>query len=919
MFVTIKNFRCHQLLELQINSNIVHISGDSGAGKTTIYEAIKWCVHGPKITVVPTGQKSTTVKTEVSIAHNRFSITRSNNPRKITYQDVEGILTGEEAQSKINHLFGTHPLWMVEQRKDHLLMNAKDDEKREAIMDLLFPDNNHKLCIANIKTNYKHTLGELENSKIRCSELGVFIREEVRIHGLTQQHFDAVPRLQDLEDKITLKNGEIEAGIANNAALNQFLNRKSSLESRLLGYTSIEEYKHQLMDVNVMLDNTQLLKLLQEKIELEKSIQSHSKMVIQLSKVNEVSTKLNELNTQIANLQTQIEKCTNLQKTINCRYTELNAKEFQELVGRMQSQLNMRTLHLSRAARLGLTYTEEARQTELEKLTGMIVTESRSAEGVVENIASVRIQHQQLVQLLEAKVRVAQELPVREKSLKESIELVTNIEKENINITASIARLEADLYTVVEQKEKLLSQYQLALLTESCRRLTCPHCNNECGLINSKLVKMEEVPEINTSSVSIMNSINLLSNRSSTIQRDVSQFRSLINTNNLRLGNTKSTIITLQTHIESLKKTMEVSVDSSTITTMTHKIKNHDSAIGRIHEVRMIDVIEVEDLTNDKEWWRLQDLIIREREVYNHKLVMQSELQSQLESHNLELSSCGSAMDVNQLRRELARIITSITETTKNIAVWTQTAETLRSTITTLEMLESEKLEVQSSPLNGGKLIEVSALQEYVAKLSRDVNGVRRARDLQSRRNDYQSLSGRISELATIIETGGKVLTAINSFKYIAIENAMTQLSQFCNQVLEHIFDESILMKITTIKVMKSGVKKNRIHIDMLRNGLPVDYTSLSGGQKERVSLAITLAISMSHPSTVQMILLDEVLSCLNEDNRERCLKLFNRSPDHNPLFKMMEPLLNSKIFLFTDHIVNEHYFDQVITIRGLA
>src|SRR5690606_23131538 len=103
----------HQSLDLVIQSNIVHVSGESGAGKTTMYDAIKWCVYGAKSIVAPRDQKST-IKTEVTIITNTFLIARSNNPRSIIYQDIQGTLIGEEAQVKINQLFGTHPIWMVE-------------------------------------------------------------------------------------------------------------------------------------------------------------------------------------------------------------------------------------------------------------------------------------------------------------------------------------------------------------------------------------------------------------------------------------------------------------------------------------------------------------------------------------------------------------------------------------------------------------------------------------------------------------------------------------------------------------------------------------------------------------------------------------------------------------------------------------
>ena len=906
MLVKIKNFRCHRDLELNITSNIVQIGGDSGVGKTTIYEAIKWCIHGPKITVTPNGCER--VRTEVSLIYSQFLITRTNNPRVLIYQDAEGQLTSHEAQAKINQLFGVYPLWVVEQRKDHLLMNPPEAQRHDAIMNLLFPSNNHLTYVDNVKLNYKRTLIELENSKIRCQELMNLINNEVRINSLTQQHFDTIPRLQDLQDKLTLMNGQIEAGIAHNAALNQFNNRKSSLCSKLKDHRSKEEYELAIDNTETQLESSPLDRLKEKKIQLQDFINGHSKMMMQLTRVTDLIARLDGINRQVNQLKAGVDRAMVNQQSITCKHKELTAKEFQELVGRTQSQLNIRSIHLSKAARLGIPYTVEARDAEVNKLNEMIIPD----------IAEVRIQHQKLVQLLEAKIKVEQALPQRKQSLKMNQDLLVTIEKENETISNSIVKLESELLEIGAGNDKLLTSYQLALITESCRKLTCPHCQNECGLIDSKLIKMEDIPEITTTSASIMNSINLLNQRSSSIRSDMSQLRTRFNSNNMKIGNYKSTITNLQSQVEQLIKTSSEIVSSEAITSLTHKIKNHDYAIGRIHEARMIEIIEAEDLTNDKEWWRLEESIQRDRDSYNNQLSIQAEVRSQLDVQQLDLAQYNHLKDhnINTLRNDLNGVNVAINQEIDNNSKREALIKTLQSKLTMLGSLNQEQKEIEESPLNTASLIDVSSLQQYAGRLSVDVNRVIRARDLTPRRDDYTTLSTRIQELMKMMEIGSVVLSTVNAFKYIAVEAAMLRLSQFCNQVLEHIFNESIMMKITTVKTMKNGIKKNRIHLEIVRCGLSVDYTSLSGGQKERVSLAITLAITMSHPSTVQMILLDEVLSSLNEENRDRCLKLFDRAADHNPLHEMMAPLLNSKMFLFTDHIMSGHYFDQVITIR---
>ena len=47
--IKLKNYRRFQDLELDLPENLIGIVGNNGSGKTTIVEAIGWCLYGNRI------------------------------------------------------------------------------------------------------------------------------------------------------------------------------------------------------------------------------------------------------------------------------------------------------------------------------------------------------------------------------------------------------------------------------------------------------------------------------------------------------------------------------------------------------------------------------------------------------------------------------------------------------------------------------------------------------------------------------------------------------------------------------------------------------------------------------------------------------------------------------------------------------
>lgn len=144
------NFRKYDNVIFDIRDGITKISGESGAGKSTVFEAIYWCLYGKLNDIAPRGGTGPTEVTfELSCLHNDeqmdIRITRTGKKNVSISMIGEGIdreYHSTEAQSHIESIFGTPDTFLMTSylraENMHRLIQATPSEKRE-LTGLLFP------------------------------------------------------------------------------------------------------------------------------------------------------------------------------------------------------------------------------------------------------------------------------------------------------------------------------------------------------------------------------------------------------------------------------------------------------------------------------------------------------------------------------------------------------------------------------------------------------------------------------------------------------------------------------------------------------------------------------------------------------------------------------------------------------------
>ncbi len=158
--ILLKEFRCWKDLSIDIPlGGVTLIKGDSGCGKSTILQAIVWCLYGKIQLVTPITKK--VANTEVTIEFPFYfngkdgilKISRKKSTRVIFYHS-EDMYEDKIAQEIINDLFGTYDLWLascyVGQGTRNTFLTAPNSGKMELLNSIAFHEEDPRIFIDKI-------------------------------------------------------------------------------------------------------------------------------------------------------------------------------------------------------------------------------------------------------------------------------------------------------------------------------------------------------------------------------------------------------------------------------------------------------------------------------------------------------------------------------------------------------------------------------------------------------------------------------------------------------------------------------------------------------------------------------------------------------------------------------------------------
>lgn len=150
--LSLREFKCWGRLDLEFQPNsVVLIRGDSGKGKTSIFQAIVWCLFGGEKNVAPKTKERAKTKVKIILPNGHKIIRRKGPPSFSIYLNkeirkrgkiVQLVLENEDAKQYILDNFGTSESWMatsyIVQGNLNSFLTSSNIEKMKLLNQLAF-------------------------------------------------------------------------------------------------------------------------------------------------------------------------------------------------------------------------------------------------------------------------------------------------------------------------------------------------------------------------------------------------------------------------------------------------------------------------------------------------------------------------------------------------------------------------------------------------------------------------------------------------------------------------------------------------------------------------------------------------------------------------------------------------------------
>jgi DNA repair exonuclease SbcCD ATPase subunit len=169
-------------------------------------------------------------------------------------------------------------------------------------------------------------------------------------------------------------------------------------------------------------------------------------------------------------------------------------------------------------------------------------------------------------------------------------------------------------------------------------------------------------------------------------------------------------------------------------------------------------------------------------------------------------------------------------------------------------------------------------------------------------RKELEVLQVELMTMTTKQANLNKLKSIITDVTNSALQDLVDNINTITNSILEELFDCGISIELKLYKEIKNKTKtKPYVNIIVIKDGEDFDIGALSGGERDRVSLALTVGLSSLHISPI--VFIDEGLSALDEDRKHDCLEI------------MRKYLIPQKTVVHIEHAGTDGHFDEVITL----
>lgn len=855
-------FRSWDSLDLEIPlGKITLLKGDSGAGKTTILQSIIWCLYGHLRKVTPLHNEK--AKTKVVITLPNVTIERSKNPNRLLLTDSTGTYEDKVAQSLIDKMFGSKDVWLassyIGQSMRNTFLTSTNSSKMELLNIIAFQDEDPTIYIQKILSaladkNSQHKLYEQVFNKNNAE----FAKE---IQGVDFSHRLTPESYISLEQELQSKKNTLQQLTTQHTVSQTYKKHLEMLESQLSNLV-IPSFTTKL-DLTGMIPNFDIF---------TDNLDEIDNCIKDLQNAEIISQKVSDLRDKIVEIESKFRGVKN--------YTE---KDYQDAIS--QEALYQENIKLFQ--QYSIPYNTDSLQTYRKNLQNHLDSQERL--------------------LLD---KTCLDLESELKSIQNSLALIANDvllpQYKEVELTFP----NSELYStsaLEEQKSSLLSKKEtlkaeIAQLHACKDIITCPKCNSNLRVHYDKTqikLNLSDASPVETDKiVSKENELKVLDQEIAKLTQEInriqksyeidkSNYFKALEVEKIRKDQFEKqyTTILLENQRRNTQRETLTQKQNSITTEYEHKKKLRDSLNPVDSSIKLLserEIQQVQQVIGATSGFKIIEPANPSISVIKADLEQQL-IQQQLSSLKLEYSKL---LDESGEPLHLQHIKVSINKLQIHRKDVVQHLENMRKTMQTKEALQAQ-IDVTKEKILPDCSKEITSLQKEIDVIESRLSVARKIADIEKKREKL------LEERDNLIQVTNDI-THLKHFHDIAVDQVCAVLAEIVDtintsisNVCSSLFGKHIDITLSLLKELKSKQSiKHEVNFNISYNGGDFDnIDQLSGGEGDRASIALTLALSRLSSSPI--ILFDEALASLNVDLKETVVDTIRETSDKTVIVVM--------------------------------
>jgi exonuclease SbcC len=941
MKITLVNFRCYRNHVFNFpDYGITLLKGKSGRGKTTIQNAIYFCLYGKMKKVTTPGQHGCSVTCEFGPTQSgvttptkddRITVQRTKKPDAVTVEFKGQLYRDDTAQEIINAQFGPVEIFecasYLKQNERNKLISETNSTKLSIITNLAYSEQEAEI----LKNTLHQTKDSYNNQKIQTETAYNMYSNDMKMY--LQQYSQAnsagsmLISMEDLQSiRTTVENQQKELQVISQ--------KKRENDNRIMMKKSLENSLLTLQNALPIVDTTQKEKLVVEQQQLQSLIQQINLQIQQMGTEKQQKIKSNDEYIILQQRKTQqksnYDRCLSNLTTISDGLYQQQTSQKEAITNsineKKQEQNKLREYH-TQALRYFYhkqrleTLKNQISSMGLDKFTSIsdIMMEMEKIKNDIGRQEKVNDYHQQIINTLKgAKGDTLSQL-------KEKIESHRN------NITSfnnETQRLQNECNTLKQQ-----------LNSSTGLKVNCPKCNGDLLLRNNELyITQENSPTTLTNKILetqkglqyYSQQLTLASSDIVMLQRSVESIEILkVKLQELNLPVNVERVTELKIYLEKLSQLHKVYVEYELLQKQSIIDNGHgdaDELTKKIEETQKIcDTLQSQLVSITGEIAKTQSIINN-----NNNLTYQMDtISKSIQNIDLELQN---KMDHSELIKKIDK---DIQDANSNIKIFNEQyskismeLSNLKSQIENRDRVQKNIDQIQQQLLS---IIIESGVSEKEQELIKSISSGVEMYNLQTQRFNYQQKEIKTKEMyeqlmhvSNKITSLDKLSKLLNDGIHLSLMTTIDNINNTLTSVLENVFNDPIVVELSAFVELKTQKRiKPTINLKIQYKGLEYDQVNhMSGGEADRVSLCFSVALNKI--SNSRICLLDECLSSLDPEIKKAAiftLKNQLSSPDGFDASSTMDKSVElptgtrSCPIIMIDHSCVEGYFDHVIDL----